>query len=94
MEEPLPLTDADLAIVQAQAALMPCNLSCRMVATGRIVVTDPNGNVVFGLSRGEGGFVLAHCWDDPEAPEAGFREEVVADLAEALAMMREMMAKD
>lgn len=94
MSELLPLTDADLSAVQANIALMRCSLSCHMAPTGRIMVTDHDGNVVFALSRGESGFILAHCWDDPEAPEAGFREEVVADFSQALAMMREMMAKD
>ncbi len=92
MSEPSPFTEADLAAIQAAAALMPGNWSCRVMAGARVGIEDPDGNVVFTVRRGESGFVLAHCWDDPEAPEAGFREEAIADLSEALAMMRKMMA--
>jgi len=89
-----PFTEWDLAAVEAGMAGAPRGWGCRMLANGGIAVADGEGELVFTLTRrGEGGIMIAHWGENPEAPEAGFREMVVADLPEALAMMRTLAAK-
>ncbi len=89
-----PFTAAELAAVEAGMARAPGGWGCRMLANGGIAVADHEGELVFTLARRrEGGIMIAHWGENPEAPEAGFRERAVADLGEALAMMRALAAE-
>jgi hypothetical protein len=89
------MTGAELAEVQAGVALMPGGWRAHMLANGGIAVCDKEDNVIFTLARRPaGGFMLAHWQENPEAPEAGFRELAAETLGGALALMREMMAED
>jgi hypothetical protein len=92
--EPLPLTEADLAAVQVGMALTQSGWQCRIRPNGTIAVADQEGELVFAVGRrSDGRLGVAHWHDDPEAPEAGFRELVAESLSEALEMMRELVAK-
>lgn len=94
MAEPTPLTEADLAAVQAGMADSQCAWRCHMLSNGGIGLADRNDELVFTLSRrGDGGIRICHWHDDPEAPEAGFREMAAGSLREAIEMMRALVQR-